>query len=178
MKKLISLLLVVLSIFSFTTVAFAEEATTAPQTVKVYFEYNNEDGTARVDEFDVAYGTDLDTVAPKAPNFVHPNDSTTKMYFLYWTTNHNAYKDEQLTNLPAIGATDNIKEIKFVAYYDPRENNVQNNVQDAFDQITGNLPTTETFEGLGDFFTTIVNLFKKWFEQVFAYLQSFIFPAF
>ena len=174
MKKIISLLLVVLSIFSFATVAFAEDTTTAEQTVTVYFEYNNEDGTARIDEIQVKYGVDLDTVAPKAPNFVHPNDSSTKMYFLYWTTSHNAYKDQQLENLPAIGANDNIKEIKFVAYYEPRENNIQNNVQDAIGNITDSITNPEAIEGVGDFFASLVELVKKWFSQLFLYFQSFL----
>lgn len=180
MKKIISVLLVILAVLSLSTVAFAaDDAAATTGKVTITFEYNLENGDSKVTTIEVPYGTDFNALVPKAEDYVHPKDPTKKMFFSYWyTKDHNKYKDELITNFEPISATDGITEITFYAWYEPKDNNVQNNAQGALDDLKENLkdtiPGAEAFEGLGDFFTRLVELLKSWFSQFMLYVYAFL----
>ena len=176
MKKIISILLIVLTMFSFATVAFAEGETEEKTTFTVKFEYNLEDGSVYIDIQTVPYGTDLDTVAPKTPSYVYPYDNTKLAKFDYWRTNHPAFKDEvEITNLPVIDSLSNIDEITFVAHYKYVENDIKNQTQEKVeDLIEGTIPgATDAFKDMASFFTSIGDLLKNWFSLFIFYIQSF-----
>lgn len=180
MKKIISVLLVILAVLSLSTVAFAaDDAAATTGKVTITFEYNLEDGKADVKTIEVPYGTDFNDLVPKAENYVHPGDSTQKMFFKYWyNKDHPHYDGVTITTFEPINATDGITEIKFYAYYQPLPNTLENNKQDALDDLKENLkdtiPGVEAFEGIGDFFTRLVELLKSWFSQFMLYVYAFL----
>ena len=176
MKKIISVLLVILAVLSLSTVAFAaDDVATTTDKVTIIFEYNLENGEAKVTTIEVPYGTDFNDLVPKAENYVHPKDSTKKMFFSYWyTKDHNKYKDELITNFEPISATDGITEIKFYAWYEAKDNSVENDLKDKLEDFKENIPGAEAFEGMGDFFTRLVELLKSWFSQFMLYVYAFL----
>lgn len=175
MKKIISILLVVLTLFSFATVAFAE-GETAKKTYTVTFVYSTKD-KEEVKTIPVEYGTDLDTVAPKVESYVHPSDNKILVKFECWTTDFPGLNDQEFYDLPTLEEVDgNVDGIRFEAKVKYLENNLQNNVEDKFDETLDNLgvpDVTETFANFGEFFTKIVDLLKMWFTQFVFFLTSF-----
>lgn len=172
MKKIISILLVALTVFSFATVSFAaDEATAQEKPVTVIFEVYDSEGNLKYVTVGVDYEEKIPV--PETPSWVHPSDSTIKMFFTHWTSTHSSYKDQLIENILPIKANDGIKEITFTAQYEPRENNIQNNVQDSIDNIVENLPGADAFEGIGDAFSTIIELIRKWIMQFTLYIQAF-----
>ena len=170
MKKIISILLVVLTIFSFSTVAFAEgEAAT----YTVYFVYNTAEGE-KTEMFEVAYGTDLDEVAPKVESYVHPNDNTQLVKFDYWYSDFTG--SEILIDLPTYTERDgDVDGIRFIAKQIFVDNDFKNQTQEKFDEVMDNFfPNGNPLENMGDFFTTVVELFKKWFSLFIFYVMSFV----
>lgn len=171
MKKIISILLVALTLFSFATVSFAaDEATTQEKPVTVIFEIYDSEGNLKYVTVGVDYEEKIPV--PETPSWVHPDDKTQKMFFAYWTTTHKGYPDV-INNIEPIKANDGIKEITFTAWYEPRENNIQNNVQEGFGNIVDNLPGADAFEGMGDAFSTIIELIRKWVMQFVLYIRAF-----
>ncbi len=174
MKKIISILLVALMAVSFATVAFAE-GETAEKTYTVYFVYNTKDGEQTV-KLDAKYGQDLDEIAPKVESYVHPEDKAILVKFDHWKTDY--MNGQELYNLPAFVEKDgDVNGIRFVATQLYVDNDLKNNLGDKLDGALDNigLPDMgEAFEGFGDFFTTIVELVKKWFSLFMFYINSFI----
>ena len=171
MKKIISILLVALTMFSFATVAFAEGETA---TYTVYFVYSTKDGEQTVTVENIAYGTDLDDVAPEIKSYVHPADNTILVKFSHWSSDRYA-AGEEIHDLPAFDVKDgDYNDIRFVAKYEYVENNFQNQTEDKIEDVLGELlPEGNPLEGIGDWFTTITELFKKWFSLFMFYIQSF-----
>lgn len=176
MKKFISILLVAIMTLSFATVAFAEGETEAKK-YTVYFVYDTKDGE-KTDVFEVAYGTDLDEVAPKVESYVHPSDNTQLVKFDHWKTdNYASLKGQELYNLPAFVEKDgDVDGIRFEAVNKFVPNDFKNQTEDKIEDILGNigLPETNPLEGMGDFFNTVVELVKKWFTLFMFYIRSFI----
>lgn len=179
MKKIISVLLVILAVLSLSTVAFAaDDAVATTGKVTITFEYNLENADSKVTTIEVPYGTDFNALVPKAEDYVHPKDPTKKMFFDHWySKDYQSFKDP-IYNFEPINATDGITEITFYAWYEPKDNNVQNNAQGALDDLKENLkdtiPGVEAFEGIGDFFTRLVELLKSWFSQFMLYVYAFL----
>lgn len=176
MKKVISILLVALTLFSFATVAFAEGETEEKTSFTVKFEYNLEDGSVYIDIKTVPYGTDLDTVAPETPSYVYPYDNTKLAKFDYWRTNHPSFKDEvEITNLPVIDKLSNVDEITFIAEYRYVDNDFKHQAQEKGEEfIESIIPgATETFGNISELFSSLGELLKKWFSMFIFYVQSF-----
>lgn len=172
MKKIISILLVALTLFSFATVSFAaDEATTQEKPVTVIFEIYDSEGNLKYVTVGVDYEEKIPV--PETPSWVHPSDKTQKMFFTHWTSNHPSYEGQVIENILPIYANDVIKEITFTAQYEPRENNIQNNVQEGLGNIVDNLPGADAFEGMGDAFSTIIELIRKWVMQFVLYIRAF-----
>jgi hypothetical protein len=173
MKKIISILLVVLTLFSFATVAFAE-GEAAAATYRVYFVYSTADGEQTL-PVDVAFGTDLDTVAPEIKSYVHPSDDTLLVKFSHWTSDSYS-AGEEIHDLPKFDVKDGDYDgIRFVAKYEYVPNDLKNNVEDKVEDVLGDiLPEGNPLEGISDWFTTITELLKKWFSLFVFYIQSFI----
>lgn len=164
MKKIISILLVVITVFSFTAMmASAEEAT---GDVKITF-YKDRNDTQPTVVY-VNYGDDINKVAPKY-------ETTTSGDYLIvhtgWESDHPAYKGTVIGkgNIDVIAPNSGIKEISFVATYDAEENNFKNNAENVIEKLPGG----EAILNAGDFFQTIINLFKKWLMSFSLFLNAF-----
>lgn len=178
MKKIISVLLVVLTLFSFTTFAFAEDATqdTTAKKFIVKFEYNLEDGTPHIETHEVEYGADLNAIAPNVPTIEYPKDKTLLMKFIGWKTTTPGF-DSLITTIPKIEAASAIESITFEADYTYIPNDLKNQTQEKVDEWLDGMGVPnlgETFEGFGDLFNRVVELVKKWFSMFVFYIRSFI----
>ena len=177
MKKIISILLVVLTVFSITaTAAFAEDAAPAQKPIAVMFFDDN--GTTQVGEtVYVDYGEDINKYANKL-TFTHPDIEIDgrpfRVVHIGWEIiNINMYKNQliPLNELPTFGATDNIKEpIKIKAKYKEYEKTLSNEIQSGLEKLPGG----DVILNASDFFTIIVDLIKKWVMQISLYLNAFM----
>ncbi len=164
MKKIISILLVVITVFSFTAMmASAEEAT---GDIKVTFYRDRADAHGTV--VYVNYGDDINKVAPKYENQVSGE------YIIVhtgWESDHAYYAGQviELGNIEVIAANSGIKEITFTGVYKDRENNLQNKIEGALEG-TG---VGDAVSNAGNFFETIINLFKKWIMSLSLFLNAF-----
>ena len=173
MKKIISILLVTLTIFSFATVAFAEGE---KATYTAYFVYSTAEGEQVATVENIALGTDLDDVAPAVKSYVHPSDDTVLVKFSHWSCDTYAV-GEEIRDLPAFDEKDGdyYDGIRFVAKYEYVENNFKNQTEDKIeDALDSILPEGNPIEGISDWFTTITDLLKKWFSLFVFYIQSFL----
>ena len=175
MKKIISVLLVILAVLSLSTVAFAADDAATTGKVTIIFEYNLANAKTQITTIEVPYGTDFNNLVPDAPDYVHPDDPTTKMYFDHWYVKG---QDELIYEFEPIKATDGITEIKYNAGYLPKPNTPENDAKDQYEDFKENLkeniPGVEAFEGIGDFFTRLVELLKSWFSQFMLYVYAFL----
>ena len=171
MKKIISILLVILAVFSLTaTAAFAEGESTKPITVYFY----NDDSVEPDKVIYVSYGEDYNVQAPKFDTYyVEATDGTKyKIVHEYWRIeNLPGYKGETIPvgKLPVFGETDRVTEVHIRAKFEAYENNLQNNTQDVIE----NLPGGELILNAGDFFSSIVSLIKTWFMNFILFLNAF-----
>lgn len=171
MKKIISVLLVVLAVFSLTaTAAFAEGETTKPITVYFY----DDNSVEPVKTIYVNYGEDLNVQAPEFESYViEASDGTSyKIVHDGWEiTNLKGYNGEFIPkgNLPVFGENDKVTEVHIRAQYEAYENNIQNNVQDALE----NIPGGEIITNASDFFSSIISLIKTWFMNFILFLNAF-----
>lgn len=171
MKKIISLLLIVLTVFSLTaTAAFAEgEVTTKPITVYFY-----DDNGVELKKIYVNYGEDYNVQAPTLDSYIIDSADGTKYKATHdgWEiTNLKTYENEFIPsgNLPVFGETDKVTEVKIAAVFKVRENNIQNNVQDTIEKLPGG----EIITNASDFFSSIVSLIKTWFMNFILFLNAF-----
>ncbi len=177
MKKIISVLLVVLTVFSFTaTAVFAEDATETRKPIAVMFFDDN--GTTQVGEtIYVDYGEDINQYADRL-TFTHPDITIdgTKYRVVHdgWEIlNVKAYAGEVFGKgkLPTFGATDNIKEpIKIKAKYKEYEKTLGNEIESGLEKLPGG----DVVLNAGEFFTTIIELIKKWVMQFALYINAFL----
>lgn len=165
MKKIISILLVVITVFSFTAMmASAEEATTGDVKITFYSDKADAHGTVVY----VNYGDDINKVAPKYKNQVSGE------YIIVhtgWESNHPFYAGQVIDkgNIEVIAANSGIKEISFTAVYDSEKNNVQNKVENAFEDT----PVGDAILNASGIFETLINLVKKWFMSFALFLNAF-----
>ena len=170
MKKIISILLVVLAVFSLTaTAAFAESDPSKPVTVYFY-----DDNNVVVKVINVGYGENYNDKAPTLDSYIIEAGDGTKYKVVHdgWSiTNLKTYENEiiSLGNLPIIYDLDKVTEVHVVAEFKVYENNIQNNVQDAIEK----LPGSEIITNASDFFNSIISLIKTWFMNVMLFLAAF-----
>lgn len=155
MKKIVSILLAVIMIFSLTaTMALAADD------VKVIF--TDERGNV-IKEITVDYGEDFNA---KAPQDTYVDDGY--RYFISgWETNHPAFKGTILTTLPVIKSGDGVKEITFRACYDVEEITTENVVGGVVDTIFG--------EDTTDMLSSFIAAIKAFFQGIILYLMNFSF---
>ena len=166
MKKIISVLLVILAVFSLTaTAAFAEGESTKPITVYFY----DDNSVEPVKTIYVNYGEDYNVQAPKFDSYVV---GEYKIVHDGWEiTNLKTYNGEfiPIDNLPVFVENDKVTEVHVKAEYKAYENNIQNNVQDAIEKLPGG----EVITNAGDFFSSIISLIKTWFMNLILFFNAF-----
>ena len=172
MKKIISILLVVLAIFSLTVTAAFAEGETAQKPLKITFYDDN--GTTVKEVIYVDYGFDYNHLAPKFDSYTLQFDGVEyKIVHEGWTImNVKYYKDQYLPigNLPVFAETDGVTEVKVKAQYKAYENTIENNIKDTVE----NLPGGELITNAGSFFSNITSLLKSFFEKFLGFIQSLI----
>ena len=178
MKKLISLLLVVITLFAFTaTAVFAEDATETRKPIAIMFFDDN--GTTQVGEtIYVDYGEDINAYA-NTLTFTHPDikiDGVTyKVVHEGWKVMNVPYYTAQgmipKGSLPAFYEGDRITEpVKIKAAYKEREKTLSNEFEDTITKLPGG----EVVMNASEFFTTIIELIKKWITQFALYINAFL----
>lgn len=163
MKKIISVLLVVLAVFSLTaTAAFAEGESTKPITVYFY------DNGVEIKKIHVNYGEDYNVQAPKIADSIIEGTNYKQVHDGWEITNVGEYKGEIIShgNLPVFSEKDNVTEVHVKAVLKAYENNIENNIKDKID-------SNETLSGVSDFFSSIVSLIKTWFMNFILFLNAF-----
>ena len=177
MKKIISILLVVLTVFSLAVTMASAEETTGTFVVEFY----DDNGTTLKDTITVYYGEDFNAKAPNFDSYSATMSDGTKQKFVHegWMImNYNTYAGRYIPkgNLPKLGATDKVPAVlKIKAQYKNYEDNLQNNVQDSLGNIVDSIPGgSETFTSISDFFSSFVSLIRNWFMQVALFLNAFM----
>ena len=166
MKKIISLILAVLMVFSVTAMAVsAADETTKP--IKITFVYDSADSNGKAVEAEkviyVDYGEDYNKEAPKDTYI----DGGFKYFISGWETEDYGPKNYIHTSLPVVPATDTqIKEIKFRACYDVEKVTPGGVVEDAAESLLG--------ESTVEFFNYIVKQLELWFGQFILFLRNFL----
>lgn len=157
MKKIISIILAVVMIFSLTaTVAFAADDASKP--VKIIF---LDDRGSVMKEINVAYGEDYTSQAPKDTYY----DEGYKYSIFGWSSTHPAFSGTVLTKLPKVDSTDGITELTFKAVYDVEEVNTENVVGGVVDTLLG--------DNTSDLFSSFIQLIKEFFQKFIMYLMNF-----
>lgn len=167
MKKLISLILAVIMIFSVTAVAVsAADETTKP--VKITFEYDADDGKGngvpRTKVIYVDYGEDFTRQAPKD----YYINAGWKHYIVGWTVEGYGEAGKVWTNLPVVYENEGIKELTFVAQPGSEEVTVEGVVGDAVGGAIDNIfgESTRTF------INYIIEQIKVWFGKLLLLLGT------
>lgn len=157
MKKIISLLLAVIMVFSFTaTVAFAADDASKPITVTFL-----DDRGSVLKEIKVDYGEDYTSKAP-TDTYI---DEGYKYSICGWEPDLPAFKGQALVKLPVFIEADGITEITFKAVYDVEPFTPDNVVEDVVDGILG--------ENTTNLFSSFIQLIKDFFQQFIMYLMNF-----
>lgn len=157
MKKLISLLLAVVMIFSLTaTAAFAADDTSKP--IKITF---LDDRGDVMKEIYVDYGENYTSQAP--------TDTYVAEGYIYsiggWEASLSAFKGTVLVNLPTFVEADGITEVTYEAVYDVKEFTADNVVGDVVNGVFG--------ENTTDLFSSFIQLIKEFFQNILMYLMNF-----
>lgn len=165
MKKIISLMLAVIMIFSVAAMAVsAADETTKP--VKVTFIYDGDDGKGlavpKETVIYVDYGENFTSKAPKATYI----SGGWKYYIVGWTTDDYGQAGTVYENLPTIPEGDGIKEITFHAEMGAEEVTVENVIGGAAEDVVNGLFGESTM----DFINYIIEQIKVWFGKL---LQMF-----
>ncbi len=171
MKKIISLILAVLMIFSVTAVAaFAEGETQKP--IKVTFIYDDADingiAITKTKEIFVDYGEDYNSQVPEGSYIVKGDDG--KNYSIYtdvWSSDKNGYNTTlfEKGKFPIFGENDPVTEIVFKAEMASKEVTVGGVIGDAAEDILG--------ESTMSFFNYIIEQIKLWFGKLILYIRNF-----
>lgn len=154
MKKIVSLLLAVLMIFSLTATAFAADDASKP--LKIIF--TDERGYV-LKEINVAYGEDYTSKAPEDTTI----DGGYKTYITGWESD--LQPGVVMTTLPVINAADGFTELTFKASYTTVEVTAENVIGGVVDEILG--------ENTTDLFTSFIQLIKEFIQQFIMYLMNF-----
>lgn len=169
MKKLISLILAVIMIFSVTAVAVsaADETTTKP--VKITFIYDVDDGKGngveRTKPITVDYGENFTNQAPKG-SYTHAG---WKYTICGWTTEGFGKPDYVYSGqLPTVLESDGITELTFTAVYDAKEVTVEGVVGDAVGGAIDNIFGESTMT----FINYIIEQIKVWFGKLLLLLGT------
>ena len=171
MKKIISLILAMLMIFSVTAVAaFAEGEAQKP--IKVTFIYDDADingiAITKTKEIFVDYGEDYNSQVPEGSYIVKGDDG--KNYSIYtdvWSSDKNGYNTTlfEKGNFPIFGENDPVTEIVFKAEMASKEVTVGGVIGDAAEDILG--------ESTMSFFNYIIEQIKLWFGKLILYIRNF-----
>lgn len=171
MKKIISLILAVVMIFSVTAVgAFAADETNKPITIT--FIYDDADvkgiGVEKTKVIYVDYGEDYNSKVPEGAYYSTVDGVKYKFYTDTWTTTETAYSSKLYEKgyFPAITALDNITSITFKADMAVEEVTVENVIGGAVEGIVG--------EETVDLFNSFVELIKLWFNKFLLYIRNFL----
>lgn len=157
MKKIVSLLLAVLMIFSITaTAAFAADDASKP--IKITF---LDDRGYLLKEITVDYGEDYTSKAP-TDTYV---DEGYKYSIFGWNSDLPAFKNTVLVNLPAFVEGDGITEVTYTAVYDAEPFTPENVIEDVVDGIFG--------ESTTNIFSSFIQLIKEFFQQLLMYIMNF-----
>ncbi len=172
MKKIISLILAVLMIFSVTAVAaFAAEESQKP--VKVTFIYDDADINGRLavtktKEIYVDYDEDYNSKIPVGSYLVEGDDGKTyKVYTALWSTDRAGYNTTlfEKGKFPVFGKNDGVTEITFKADMASEEVTAGGVIGDAAEGILG--------ESTVNFFSYIIEQIKLWFGKLILFLRNF-----
>lgn len=171
MKKILSLILAVVMIFSVTAVAaFAAEETQKP--VKVTFIYDDADSSGlpveKTTEIYVDYGEDFNSQVPEGTYYIKGDDGKTyKIYTDLWSTDTPGYSGTlfEKGHFNAFDANDLITEITFKASMATKEVTAGGVIEDAAESILGESTVT--------FFSYIIEQIKVWFSQFILFLRNF-----
>lgn len=156
MKKIVSILLAVVMIFSLTaTVALAADA----KPVKITF---LDDRGAVMKEINVAYGEDYTSKAP-VDTYI---DGGYKYFISGWESDHPALKGQVFEKLPVIAEKDKITALTFKASYSVVEVTPDNVIDGVVDGIFG--------ENTTDMFGSLIELVKSFFQQFIMFIMNFI----
>lgn len=163
MKKIISLILVVLMVFSVTAIAVSA-ADEKP--VKITFVYDTADkyglAVERTKVIYVDYDEDYTKEAPKDTYI----SGGYKYYISGWETDNYGPDGMIYENLPTIPAADGITEITYKACYAVEEVTAGGILGDAAEGVLG--------ESTMAFFEYIVEQIKVWFGQFILFLRNFM----
>lgn len=157
MKKIISLLLAVVMIFSLTaTAAFA--ANDANKPIKITF---LDDRGDVMKEIYVDYGENYTSQAP-TDTYI---DEGYKYSIGGWEANLPAFKGMILVKLPSFVEADGITEVTYKAVYDVEEFTADNVIGDVVNGVFG--------ENTTDLFSSFIQLIKEFFQKIIMYLMNF-----
>ena len=164
MKKIISLILAVLMIFSVTAMAVSA-ADEAQKPVKITFIYDAADSNGlaveRTKVIYVDYGEDYTKQAPK-DTYV----SDGYKYFISGWEIAGSSDRKVYENLPVIGQNDGITELTFKAAYGAEEITAGGVIGDAAEEILGG----ETVA----FFEYLMQQLEVWFGKFILFLRNFL----
>ncbi len=161
MKKLISLILAVIMIFSVTAMAVsAADDTQKP--VKVTFVYDKDDGKGfAVPAKSVIYVNYGENFTNQAPTATYISGGW-KFYIEGWTTEGYGKPDTVWVNLPVIDEGDGIKEITFSAVMGSKELTPEGVVGDAVQDAVNGIFGEQTMS----FINYIIEQIKVWFGKL------------
>ncbi len=163
MKKIISLILAVIMIFSVTAMAVsAADETQKP--IKVTFKYDKDDGKGiAIPAEKVIYVDYNEDFTKKAPQETYIQGGW-KFYIEGWSTDDYGPAGKVYTKLPTIPESDGITEITFTAQTGAEEVTVGGVIGDAADTILG--------EDTVSFFTYIIEQIKVWLGKLLLLFGS------
>ena len=161
MKKIISLVLAVIMIFSVTAMAVsAADETTKP--IKVTFVYDADDGKGlAVPREKVVYVDYGENFTKKAPKDTYISGGY-KYFIEGWSTDTYGPKGTVWVNLPTISESDGIKEITFNAQMGAEEVTVENVIGGAAEDVVNGIFGESTMS----FINYIIEQIKVWFNKL------------
>lgn len=158
MKKIVSLLLAVIMVFSLTATAALAADESKPVTITFL-----DDRGSVLKVINVAYG---ESYSGQAPTDTYIDDGY-KYSICGWESDLAAFRGQVLTNdnLPVVNAGDDITELTFKAAYDVEPFTPDNVIGDVVDGIFG--------ENTTDLFGTFIQLIKDFFQRFIMFLMNF-----
>ena len=169
MKKIISLILAVLMIFSVTAVGvFAADETQKP--VKVTFIYDDAnlrgEAVTKTDEIYVDYGENYNSKVPTGAYYTTVDGVKYKIFTDLWEANLTGFNGKYFEKgkFPVFEELDGITEITFTAQMGAEEVSVEN--------IAGDIADTVLGKDTVNLFTNFIEQLKTWFGQLILYLAN------
>ena len=171
MKKIISLLLAVIMIFSVTAVGvFAADETQKP--VKITFIYDDADvkglAVEKTKVIYVDYGEDFNSQVPTGVYYANEGDARYKYYTDVWATEKAGYSSTlwEKGKFPVFNEADGVKEITFKAQMGVEKVTAENIIGGAAEEILG----TDTMA----IFNYFIEQIKVWFGKLMLYIRNFL----